>query len=90
MKQILPVIVIAATVIVVASPGQGCDRHQDHTAMSTVENVPAPPPQTAIEPIVPSNPTLEIKTEDTMSMRLGAAYENCHRSRPNQTVYLTQ
>jgi hypothetical protein len=93
MKQILPVIAIAVAVF--ASPALACDMHQGHTAMKTVDAaIPAPPPpsapQAVIEPAAQSNPTLEIKTENAMSVPLGAAYENCHKSRQNQTVYLTQ
>jgi hypothetical protein len=91
MNKILPVIAMAAVGALFATSGFACDRHQDHTAMSTVEAVPAPPmPQPVISPVSQSNPTLEIKTESAMSVPLGAAYENCHRSRQNQTVYLTQ
>ena len=92
MKQILPVLTIAVAVF--GSPALACDMHQDHAAMKTVEASPAPPappaPEAAIEPAAQSNPTLEIKTENPMSVPMGAAYENCHRSRQNQTVYLTQ
>jgi len=91
MNKILPVIAIAAAGALFATPGFTCDRHQDHTAMNTVEAVPAsPPPQVVIEPASQPNPTSEIKTVSAMSVPLGAAYENCHRSRQNQTVYLTQ
>jgi hypothetical protein len=91
MKKVLPVIAIAAAAALFASPALTCERHQNHTAMTTVDAVPAPSPsQVVIEPAAQSNPTLEIKTVDTMSMPLGAAYENCHRSRRNQTVDLTQ
>lgn len=92
MKQILPVITVAVAFF--ASPALACDMHQDHTALKTVAATPAPPPppapQVVIEPAARSNPTLEIKTENAMSVPLGAAYENCNRSRQNQTVYLTQ
>jgi hypothetical protein len=89
MKKVLPVIAIAAAAF--ASPAGSCERHQNHTAMSTVEVVPAAPaPQLVIEPAAQSNPTSEIRTDNAMSVPMGAAYENCHRSRQNQTVYLTQ
>ena len=95
MKQILPVVTIAVSVF--AFPAFACDLHQDHTAMKTVETVPASPAPTAapasqmvIKPAAQSNPALEIMTENPMSVPLAAAYGNCHRSRQNQTVYLTQ
>ncbi len=91
MKKILPVIAIAAAAAAFASPAVACERHQNHTAMNAVEAVPAPPaPQVVIEPAAQSDPTLEIKRENATSVPMGAAYENCQRSRQNQTVYLTQ
>jgi hypothetical protein len=91
MKSILPVIAIAAAAAVLAFPAVACDRHQDHTAMKTVEAAPAPPaPQVVIEPAAQSNPASEIKTENAMSVPLGAAFGGCNRSRKGQTVYLTQ
>jgi hypothetical protein len=91
MKMILPVIAFAAVAAVFASPSLSCERHQDHTAMKTVEAVSAPTAsQIAIEPAAQYNPTLEIKTEKAMSVPLGAAYEGCNRSRQGQSVDLTQ
>ena len=91
MKKIFPVIAIATAAALFASPALTCERHKDHTAINTVEAVPAPPASpVVIDPAAQSNPTLEIKTQSTMSVPMGAAFENCHRSRQNQTVYLTQ
>jgi hypothetical protein len=91
MKKILPVIAIAAAAAAFAFPAFACERHQNHTAMNTVEAMPAPPaPQVVIEPVAQSNPTLETKTGNAISVPMGAAYGNCNRSRQNQTVYLTQ
>jgi hypothetical protein len=91
MKKTLPVIAIAAAAVVFAFPALSDDRHPDHTAMKTVDAVPAAPaPEIVIEPAARSNPTLEIKTKSTMSLPLGAVYGNCNRSRQGQTVDLTQ
>jgi hypothetical protein len=91
MKTILPVIAVAAATAVFASPALTCERHQNHTAMNTVEAVSAPAAaEVVIEPAAQSNPTLEIKTENAMNVPMAAAYGNCNKSRQNQTVDLTQ
>jgi hypothetical protein len=88
MKNILPIITIAAAVF--ATPVLACSQHESHAAMKTVEAVPAPPaPAVIIEPAAQSNPASEIKAE-AMSKPMGAAYEGCNRQRKGQTVYLTQ
>jgi hypothetical protein len=89
MKNILPIITIAAAVF--ATPVLACSQHESHAAMKTVEAVPAPPaPAVIIEPAAQSNPASETKVEEGMSRPLGAAYEGCNRQRKDQTVYLTQ
>ena len=91
MKNILPVIAIAAATVLFAAPGMACDRHQSHSAMNTVEAVPvSPPPTVVIEPAAQTSPADEVKTQGAMTRPLGAAYEGCSRLRKDQTVYLTQ
>ncbi|MGE0008675.1 MAG: hypothetical protein AB7S92_24235 [Parvibaculaceae bacterium] len=90
MKNVLPVITIAAAAALLAAPVPACERHESHAAMKTVEAVPAPEPTVAIQPAAQSVPALEIKSEAVMSRPLGTAYEGCNRMRKDQTVYLTQ
>ena len=92
MKRILPVIGLACAITAFAAPALACDRHQTHTAMQTVEAVPAPPPEPTIviEPAAQSNPASEIQAEAPFSQPLGAVYGNCNHRRKDTTVYLTQ
>lgn len=90
MKKILPFVAIIAAAAVFAAPTLACERHQNHTALKTVEAVPAQPPTVVIQPAAQINPTLDSQTEGAISRPLGAAYEGCNRQRKDQTVYLTQ
>lgn len=93
MKRILPVIGLAcAAAAAFAVPALACDRHQTHTAMQTVEAVPAPPPEPTIviEPAAQSNPASQIEAAAPFSQPLGAVYGNCNHRRKDTTVYLTQ
>ena len=89
MKSVLPILALA-TVASFGGQAIACAQHQTHAIMQTVEAVPAVPPATVVEPAAQSNPTSEIKTDAAMSRPMGAAYENCNRTRKDKTVYLTQ
>lgn len=90
MKSILPVLALV-TVAGFTSPVFACERHQSHSAIQAVEQVPAAPPlQVVIEPAAQSVPASQDKSLTTMRSPLGAAYEGCNRARKGETVYLTQ
>lgn len=94
MKSILPVMAVLAAATVFASPALACERHAAHAATAAAEPAPVPVPKPAtvmvVEPAAAPNPTMAVKTEETMSRPLGAAYEGCNRRHKDQTVYLTQ
>lgn len=82
---------LAATTLAV--PALACEQHQSHAALTVAQSAPPPEP-VIIEPIqaMPASVIAiqpEIK-QPPSSKAPGAAYENCNRSRKDQTVYYTQ
>ncbi len=82
---------LAATTLAV--PALACEQHQSHAALTVAQSGPPPEP-VVIEPVqVMPAATIAVEPEikqPSASKALGAAYENCNRSRKDQTVYYTQ
>jgi hypothetical protein len=92
MKRLLSLTTVLA-VASLAVPALACDQHQSHAALTVAQSAPPPEP-VAIEPVqVMPAATIAVEPEikqPAASKAFGAAYENCNRSRKDQTVYYTQ
>jgi hypothetical protein len=76
-----------------AIPAFACEQHQSHASLTVAETAPPPEPM-FVEPVqVKPVSTIAVQPEinpPPASKVLGTAYENCNRSRKDQTVYYTQ